>query len=218
MPNGEIAVPIDDQPVDATFFGEVRRLTAFITPNALEVQELYNQITKNLDNSIDKITACWKWVATQVKYVKFVNGKLWIGSALSLQKDLWTLPETTINTRVGNCAVKSFLLASLLRNELPPDQVYCVLGNLYNGKPGGHAWVGINWPDGEYVVESTMATAPAMVPINSARRYEAVHYFNDEQVLAVEGRTVMTPFTACFSTWLSDYLHWAYMESKRVSS
>lgn len=116
---------------------------------------------------------------------------------------------------VHNCAVKSFLLASLLRNELPPDHIYVALGNLYNGKAGGHAWVKLILEEGEYYMESTMPTAPPLVPAVAADRYEAVHYFNDEKVFAVEGRTQLVPFTACYSDWLASYLHWAYIEGNR---
>jgi len=210
-------IAIDDQPIDATFFGEARRLTDFITPDALEVKSLYQEITEGIDNSIDKITACWKWVASRVKYVKFVRGKLSINGKTSVQNDLWTLPETTIRTRVGNCAVKSFLLTSLIRNELSPDQVYCALGNLYNGKPGGHAWPVVRLGGEEYIMESTTPTAPPLVPASLAKRYETVHYFNDAKVYAVEGKTQMIPMAACYSTWLSDYLNLAFIESQKGS-
>jgi len=210
-------IPIDDQPMNASFFGEARRLTGFITPDSLEVQSLYNSLTEGIGNSVDRIKACWGWVASQVKYVESVRGRLWIGNKLSVQNDLWSLPETTINTKLGNCAVKSFLLASLIRNELPPDQVYCTLGNLYNGKPGGHAWISLNIEGQEFVMESTTPTAPPMVPASMAKRYEAVHYFNDAEVLAVEGKTQMIPMTACYSSWLTNYLNWVWIESQRTS-
>lgn len=215
-------IPIDDQPMAATFFGEGRWLSDFITPDAFEVQELYKEITKGIDNAADRISACWKWVASRVRYVTFVTGKMWIEGKVSVQKDLWTLPETTIRTRVGNCAVKSLLLTSLLRNELSTDQVYCAMGNLYNGTPGGHAWVSLKQmapilPEGEYVMESTMPTAPAMVPASTAKRYEPVHYFNDATVYAVEGRTQLVPMCACFSTWLSDYLNWVWIEAQKTA-
>jgi hypothetical protein len=210
-------IKIDDQPIDASFFGELDRLTSFITPNAIEVQELYKALTENIDDTEEKIKACWRWVASQVKYVEFVHGKLSINGKTSWQKDLWTTPAMTINTRVGNCAVKSFLLTSLLRNQLSADQVYCTLGNLYNGKPGGHAWVAVKMPE-EYIVESTTLNAPPLVPAGIAKRYEAVHYFNDSQVYAVEGKTQLVPMTECYSTWLGDYLHWAFIESQRAQS
>jgi hypothetical protein len=213
----EKLIPIDDQPMNASFFGEAHRLTDFITPNALEVQDLYASLTNGIANQVDRIKACWGWVASQVKYVESVRGRLWIGNKVSVQNDLWSLPETTINTKLGNCAVKSFLLASLIRNELPPDQIYCTLGNLYNGKPGGHAWISLNIEGQEFVMESTTPTVPPMVPASMAKRYEAVHYFNDAEVLAVEGKTQMIPMTACYSSWLTDYLNWVWIESQRTS-
>lgn len=205
-------IKIDDQPIAATFFNEVKNLTDFITPDALEVKDLYRQLTAGINSSRERILACWKWVAADVKYVKFVRGRIWIYGRSSVQKDYWQSPSMVIMTRVGNCANKSFLLASLLRNELPSGQVFCTLGNLYNGKPGGHAWVQLNLDDEWYTMESTMPTAPPLVPIAQTKRYEAVHFFNDDNVQAVTGRTQMIPFTNCYSTWLSDYLNWAYIE------
>jgi len=219
--NGKL-VSVDDQPIAASFFGEGQWLTDFITPEASDVQELYSKLTKGIYDVDKKIAACWHWVANQVKYVYFVKGKIWVGGTgertsfreVSVQGDLWTMPSMTIQTKVGNCAVKSFLLTSLLRNALPPNQVYCALGNLYNGKPGGHAWVAIKQLGQEYISESTTPNVPVMVPADTAKRYEAVHYFNDKEVLAVEGKTQMIPMTACYSSWLSDYLNWAYIESQ----
>lgn len=206
-------IPIDNQPIDATFFGEMRRLTDWITPDALEVEKLHKRLTEGITSPRDRITACWKWVADQVKYVKFVKGRIWINGRSSVQQDLWLLPESSIHVRVGNCATKSFLLASLLRNELPAEQVHCVLGNLYNGKPGGHAWLNLKLDNADYIMESTTPLVPPLVLSNVTKRYEPVHYFNDEEVLAVEGKTVMVPFTEAYSEWLASYLHWAYIES-----
>jgi hypothetical protein len=205
-------IKINDQPIAASFFGEGRWLTDFITPEASDVQDLFKAITKGIDDSTDRIKACWSWVANNVRYVQFVKGKIWVSGKSSVQNDLWTYPSMTIQTRIGNCAVKSFLLTSLLRNELSESEVYCTLGNLYNGKPGGHAWVSLDLPEGEYVMESTMPTAPPMVSADKARRYESVHYFNDEEVYAVKGRTQLMPMAACYSTWLSEYLNWAYIQ------
>jgi hypothetical protein len=208
-------IPIDDQPIAAGFFGEGQWLTNLITPGALDIQALYQQLTQGISGSQERITACWNWVASQVKYVKSVKGYLWVNGRSSVQKDYWSPPSLTLQTLVGNCATKSFLLCSLLRNELPPDQVYCTLGNLYNGKAGGHSWVTLKFGDEEYIMESTTPTAPPLVPISAANRYEAVHYFNDQVVQVVEGKSQILPYTLCFSTWLSDYLDWVYIQEQR---
>lgn len=207
---------VDDQPISATFFGEGKYLTEFITPENLDVQALHKQLTEGLDARMDRVRACWQWVACQVKYKKFINGVLRIGAQESYQDDVWMDPSLVIRTREGNCANKSFLLASLLMNELDPGRVKCVLGNLYNGKVGGHAWVEIQDDQGQQLImESTRCDIPMFMPVSALERYEAVHFFDHKEVYAVPGRTVMEPFTACFSTWLRDYLNWDHINSGR---
>jgi len=213
MANG--IIPIDDQPIAATFFGEGKWLTEFITPDALEVKTLYDKITKNRDTVEGRIDACHAWVASQVKYKQFISGTIEIEGKKSRQTDLWMNPSMVILTQVGNCANKSFLLASLLRNTLPPTQVHTVLGNLYNGKPGGHAWVEVRLNERDYVSETTRPDVPALVMASIADRYEPVHYFNDKEAYAIEGRTVMEPFQNYYSTWLVDYLDWCYIEGNK---
>lgn len=208
-------IPIDNQPISATFFGEGRWLTDFVTPHAIDVKELYKGLTESIDTVEEKVDAAHKWVASKIKYKRFVQGKLSIEGRTSTQEDLWNMPAVTARVGVGNCANKAFLLASLLRNELSPSQVHCVLGNLYNGKPGGHAWVQVNLGGQEYIVESTQPDVQSLIPTYVADRYEAVHLFNDEGAYAIEGRTVMEPMTECFSTWLRDYLDWAYIEGRK---
>ena len=216
MSDGEVAkaVLINDQPVAATFFGEGRWLTQFITPDAQEIQELHQELTKDVTGVREKLTALWKWVASEVKYVKFVKGKVQVAGKVSVQNDLWLDPTSTIHVRKGNCATKSFLLCSLLRNTLPENQIYCSLGNLYNGGAGGHAWITCILEGEEYTMESTVPVVPPLVPSRMTTKYEAVHYFNDKLVLAVEGRTQLMPYAEVFSTWLSDYLNWAYIEGR----
>jgi len=202
---------VNDQPIAAGFFGEGNWLTTFITPNALTVQNLYKEITQGIDNQHDRLIALWHWVAS-LKYTKFVKAKMWVDGHSSVQQDYWAPPSITAKVRVGNCATKSFLLASLLRNELPVEKVHCVLGNLYQpGDKGGHAWIELQ-PNGEsYVMESTRADMKPMVPASAADIYESVVYFNDEEVSFIEGRTVVEPFTAVYIEWLKDYLDWTYI-------
>lgn len=216
-------ISIDDQPIGASFFGEGQWLTDYITPEALDVRVLFESISAPLIHPPAKpayynprdddelIESCRLWVAEQIKYVRFVKGKLFINGKVSIQDDLWNMPSLTAKVKIGNCANKAFLLTSLLRNFLPPEEVYCVLGNLYNGKPGGHAWVEVKKNGQFYVLESTQPESP-IVPASDMDRYEEVHYFNDQDIFAVPGLTVLTPFTACFSTWLKDYLNWTYIE------
>ena len=45
---------VDDQPIAATFFGEGKWLTSFITPDALEIQELYKELTQGLSGEMDR--------------------------------------------------------------------------------------------------------------------------------------------------------------------
>lgn len=214
-------IAIDDQPISATFFDEGKFLTEFITPGNLEVQELHKDIVRGLSGIESKLTALHGWVGSNIRYTRFVRAKMWVANTeligkSSTQNDCWVPPSLTRRIGIGNCATKSFLLASLVRNELPENSIYCVLGNLYNGKPGGHAWVQVRLDGREYIMESTRPDVPALIPVSEAtKRYEAVHLFNDKETYAIEGRTVLEPFTACFSTWLKDYLDWSYIEGRK---
>jgi hypothetical protein len=64
-------------------------------------------------------------------------------------------------------------------------------------------------------MESTRGDMKPMVLAESADIYEPVVYFNDEEVSAIEGRTVLEPFTAVYADWLRDYLDWAYIEGRK---
>jgi len=205
-------IKIDNQPVAPTFFGEGKWLTDYVTPEQPDVVMLYNDLTKGLDSDVDKIVACWDWVANQVRYKPFIAGTINIEGHISKQADYWQSPSMCIRTQVGNCANKTFLLVSLLRNALPPEQVHCVLGNLYNGHQIGHAWPEVTLGGRDYIVESTRGDV-AMIEAGPADRYEPVHYFNERNVYAVPGRTLMTPFQACYSSWLKDYIDWNYVNN-----
>jgi len=206
-------VDIDNQPIEASFFGEGNWLTDWVTPKALEIEVLADNLAGEIGVLEDRIRAYHHYVGS-LPYKPFIAGRLWIEGRSSVQRDLWMKPSLTARVGIGNCANKSFLLASLIRQDLKPDQVWCVLGNLHNGKTGGHAWVEVNIGGHEFIVEATRADINTFVPTFSTDAYEAVHYFNDENLKAIEGRTVLEPFTKCYSTWLRDYLDWAYIEGR----
>lgn len=214
-----LPVPINDQPIAATFFGEGRWLTHFVTPDALEVEKLHGEITRGINDLHSKLLACWSWVSNEVRYVRFVRAKLWLNGKSSVQTDYWQNPSEVIRTKVGNCANKSFLLASLLRNELPSEQVSVVLGNLHQPpNPGGHAWcqvMGGYLDSQDYIMESTRGDMKPMVATRMADIYEPVIYFNDEKVSAIEGRTLLQPFCMVYADWLKDYLDFAYIEGRK---
>jgi len=203
------AIEIDDQPISATFFGEGKWLSDFITPDEPDIVMLHKQLASGIDKG-DAIVSCWDWVANEVKYKNFIQAEIRIEGRTSYQDDFWQSPSVCSKTHVGNCANKAFLLTSLLRNSLGPDEVYCVLGNLYNGHGAGHAWVEAVINGENYIVESTRNDVPMTRAIDTDR-YEAVHYFNDQKMYAVPGKTVMTPFQACYSSWLKDYLDFSYI-------
>lgn len=207
---------IDDQAVEPNFFGESRWLTSYITPYEPDIEVLYNQITNDCVTTEDKIEACWDWVAHNVKYRPFVKASINVGGKVSKQSDYWQLPSQCIQTRVGNCANMAFLVTSLLRYGLPDEDIHCVFGNLHNnGSIEGHAWVEWSAYDGQdYIIEATRGDVP-MVLATAKDRYEAIHYFDENEVYAVPGRTVMMPFSASYSEWLKDYLSFDYIDAMR---
>jgi len=207
-------IVINDQPVSASFFGEGRWLSDYITPEEPDIVMLNSKITRNLKTVQEKTIASWDWVANQIRYKSFISAQISVEGKSSYQNDYWQTPAMCSKTHVGNCANKAFLLTSLLRNFVSPDQVHCVLGNLYNGHASGHAWVEINMDGKDYILESTRNDVP-MVEARLTDRYEPVHYFNDTVVWAVPGRTVLTPFEACYSSWLKDYLNFTYINRNK---
>jgi hypothetical protein len=208
-------VQIDDQPIAATFFGEGRWLTDFVTPDALEVQELHKTLTDGIDDLECRLLSCWDWVADKIKYTKFVKAKMWVNGKSSVQNDYWQNPGQLIRTKIGNCVNKSILLASLVRNDLPPEQISVVLGNLHQPPgDGGHAWCRVSL-DQDYIMESTRGDMQPMVAARVADVYEPVVYFNDKAVSAIDGRTLLTPFAAVYASWLKDYLDWAFIEGRK---
>ena len=104
--HNEAAVGMDNQPISAGFFHEGRWLTDFITPDELEVTNLYNTITKGLTGD-DRLIACWHWVANQVEYHPNIKATIQVMGKRSTQNDYWMLADLTIKTKVGNCAVKA---------------------------------------------------------------------------------------------------------------
>lgn len=203
---------INDQPIASSFFNEGRWLTDFVTPDALEVQELYDELTEGLATIQEKMEALRYWVASEIKYTHYVWGKIQIGNKISVQRDLWQTPSMAIQTRIGNCANKAFLLASLLRNAMPADDVKVVFGNLHQPGEGGHAWVEVNLNGTAYILETTREDMAPSVATSKADIYEPVIHFNDKTVSVIPDRTLLQPFCRVYTDWLKKYLDWSYIE------
>jgi hypothetical protein len=97
--------------------------------------------------------------------------------------DYWTTPAEILEVQAGDCDDKAILLCSILRNYLPPDQVFCAFG-LWSVDAGisGHMWVVTEGEDGEdRVIESTAG------PGRKTRgRYVLHGMFNDKYAFSTD--------------------------------
>ena len=211
-------VAMNDQPIDATWFREGRWLTEFVTPDAMEVEELYKELVAGIDDKIERITAIHEWVGREVKYKPFIKSTLIIEGRMSTNRDCWLRPSITRRVKIGNCANKAFLVVSLLRQEISPGDVHVVLGNLHTDKgAGGHAWAQVNIEERPYIIECTREDVPALVPQGQTTdRYEPILFFNDKSAYAISQKEIMEPFAVTgYAMWLKEYLDIAYIEGRK---
>lgn len=112
---------------------------------------------------------------------EFVNSFTTYGAEVG---DFWRTPSETLEKRTGvDCDDSSVLLCSILRNYIPPDQVFCAFGLwTLGGKPDGHMFVVTEGGGGEdRIIEST---AP---PGKSTRgKYVLYGMFNDKYCFATD--------------------------------
>jgi len=177
----------DNQPIDARF-GDSVWLTSFITPRNPDVRLKYLEITNGIVSTNDKIDALWRYVA-EFKYRPVIASTLVAGNRRLHQNDTWFFPAEAMLIEQLNCANRSFLLASLLKNELPVrGQVYCVMGTLANNGAGSHAWVQAQIDGRLYILEATITDkARAIIPVACLDIYKGEVYFDEETVYTTEG-------------------------------
>jgi hypothetical protein len=208
----EASVPSDNQPIGghsaATLLGETKLLTDWVDPSAVEIQNKYDQLTSGLTSTQDKVRACLRYVAG-IPYTQFVRVSANVAGKRFVQNDAWLEPSQSIHSPRLNCANRTYLLASLLRQELPADNVYACLGNLNVDHQDGHAWAYVKL-DRDYILETTNPKVKdKLIPIETVGNlYEDVIYFNDSGVRVVPEKQVREPFSACYQClpFLSDYL------------
>ncbi len=97
--------------------------------------------------------------------------------------DYWGYPMETLAFRGGDCDDLSILLCSILRNYIPPDQVFCAIGDRNDGEGDkGHMWVVTNTNRSRpRIVE---ATAPSSQALRG--KYTVGALFNDKYAFATE--------------------------------
>lgn len=204
-------VKADNQAITARF-SEAVWITDFITPSNPEVVMLYDKLTHGVNSTHDRILALWQYVAN-IPYREFVGARISINGRSSYQKDTWLYPAEVIRLApIANCANKSFLLTSLILNELPEQQVKCVLGHLRLDGIGAHAWVEIELDGSDYILEGTQPSIQkAIIPLSVASAYEPVIYFSNEGVYTLGngddiGKIIEERFGFCAIPFLREYL------------
>ena len=189
---------VDDQAIDSRF-GESVWLTSFITPQNPDIMLKYQALTEGLLSQRDRIVSLWEYVAN-IPYREIIRSKLVVNGRVISQKDTWFYPAETMKTGVANCANKSFLLASLLLNELPESKVSCVMGRVTIDGIGAHAWVEVECSGKDYLLETTLPQLEeALIPTSLATAYEPVLCFSDKRVYGMlVGETVESIINARF--------------------
>ncbi len=116
-------------------------------------------------------------------------------------------------TLVHNCANKSFVLTSLLKNYFSaPGQVYCAVGNISLDGIGSHAWVELNNNGIPYILETTQPNiSRALIPKYLASAYKGMVYFDQENVYTTDekvsvAKVLSSHFGVCAIPFLETYL------------
>jgi hypothetical protein len=97
--------------------------------------------------------------------------------------DYWATPGEVLVERAGDCDDKAILLASILRNYLPPNQVFCAVGLWgQNGKAEGHMWV----VTGDEIREDRVVESTASPDKPPKGKYTLEAIFNDTYCFATD--------------------------------
>jgi len=201
----------DDQAISSRF-GDSIWITDFITPRNPDVQLLHERLTEGLKSPEERIISLWRYVA-EIPYRESIATKLVIDGKSYKQSDTWLYPTETIRLApYANCVNKSFLLVSLLRNELPETRVFCCMGHVSIDGIGAHAWVEYETRLGRLLLEPTQPNLEkALIPTKLATAYDPVLCFNDKKVYNTPDQGSLPAilnerFGFCAIPFLGDYL------------
>jgi len=114
--------------------------------------------------------------------------------------DFWEFPWETLNPniRTADCDGTAILLCSMLRNFIDDTRVFVAIGNLYNGKGIGHAWVNYKYEDTWYILETTLNVLPKELwkPQQLyAEKYDLSYLFNDKKIILVKELNILESCT-----------------------
>jgi hypothetical protein len=201
------SIPTDNQPINqATIMGENRYITDWVTPDSLEIQEKYKQLTAGIMDQRERIAVLWDFVKN-IPYIQFVKSKVQIDGKTFSQDDTWLDPAQALVAGRLNCFNKSILLTSLLRQELSADQAFVCLNNVNVDGIDGHAVSYIKIDD-DYILETTNPGIKSpFMPAASADIYGAVSWFNDKQVSYIPEVQLREPLGLCCIRWLEEYIN-----------
>lgn len=132
--------------------GRYYSLKDFITPT----EPLVRDLASTLYQGGNFIKDTQNFIHSQIRYK-------------SERGDFWKFPTETLEGH-GDCEDSSILLCSILRNYIPPEEVYVVAGDW---KGDGHCWViaGEPWN----VIETTASSAKSI----REDSYKPEAFFND---------------------------------------
>ena len=179
MKNGAISIVAGDSKIkryddllaDVRHDHEHHSIRSLVQPDDQEVRD----IARVLVQATDFISAAQEFVNSFTTYGSEV-GDFWRTPSETLEKS--QTPDPGID-----CDDSAILLCSILRNYIPPDQVYCAFGLwIMGGKTEGHMFVVTEDEGGEdRILEST---AP---PGKSTRgKYVLYGMFNDKYCFSTD--------------------------------
>lgn len=206
-------IPADNQPIESRTLHDSVWLTDFITPGNPNVRLKYQELTEGIVSAEERLIALWRYVAN-LPYQRTIRSKLVVNGRSAFESDTWFYPAETIQVEISNCANKSFLLASLAKNELTLEgDVYCVLGDLRVDSIGAHAWTVVNLDGRQYILESTQPNLEKVfIPAEAVEEiYESQVVFDEDRVYTVSrefnpASVLNAVFGVCAIPFLYNYL------------
>ncbi len=176
---------------DKRFAGEAHRITEWITPNAVDVLDVFSEVAAT--DPKETLLNCWRWINDNIAYPTDPIGRtvdsqelISFGALRYINSiDFWQWPCETIaraklarsknRKALGDCDDVAFAFVSIMRNQLSLQDAYCVIGYYNNDKPSGHAWAKCRLDGAWYIIDLTVQ-AGSFIDLS---RYDEYLYFND---------------------------------------